>query len=344
VTNEFCTLFDVNYLPRALVLYRSLAETCSSFHLRAYCMDEQSHALLTRLDLPGVEPVPLWQLEQDDPELAATKAGRTQVEYCWTATPAICLHALSQDASLEAITYLDADLMFFRDPQPLFDELGDDSVLLVPHRFAPEHAHLEPLVGVFNVQFMTFRSDARGLEALRWWRERCLEWCYARHEDGKFGDQKYLDDWPQRFAGVHVLAHPGGGLAPWNVTTHTLTRTDAGLRVDGTELVFFHYHALQLYGGLAAVRRVGGARSSYRLEPGPPAIVWSTGYPIAPLELELLWRPYLLRLGDAVRTLRAVEPGFDAGFSAVAASLLTRQVVRELVPEPVRRRLREARR
>ncbi len=52
---------------------------------------------------------------------------------------------------------------------------------------------------------MTFkRNDGELVRS--WWEERCLEWCYARFEDGKFGDQKYLDDWTSRFnKQVHVL-------------------------------------------------------------------------------------------------------------------------------------------
>ena len=71
--------------------------------------------------------------------------------------------------------------------------------------------------------------DERGIAALRWWHDRCVEWCYQRFEDGKFGDQKYLDDWPDRFAGVHVVDHPGVGLAPWNVSRHELVLNGNGV-------------------------------------------------------------------------------------------------------------------
>src|SRR5262249_5291447 len=166
----------------------------------------------------------LDDLEEHDPGLLDVKPSRSRTEYYWTATPAVCSYALKTEPGLESITYLDADLMFFADPAPAFEELADGSILIVPHRYAPEHRIWEEPCGIYNVQFVTFRRDANGLAALDWWRERCLEWCYNRYEDGRFGDQKYLDDWPTRFGGVRVLEHLGGGLAPWNVGQYRLER------------------------------------------------------------------------------------------------------------------------
>jgi hypothetical protein len=137
---------------------------------------------------------------------------------------------------------VDADLNFYSDVKPIYDELGDDSILIVEHRYAPEHEHLAPKSGIYNVGTMAFRNDEKGLVCLRWWRERCLEWCYNRFEDGKFGDQKYLDDWPERFDGVVVLQHKGAGLAPWNVARYKLELNSRPITVDGQTLIFYHFH------------------------------------------------------------------------------------------------------
>jgi FkbM family methyltransferase len=311
--NEFCTLFDVNYLPRGLVLYRSLAEHCDEFRLRVYCVDRETKDVLDGLALPHLETIGFDELERDDPELLAVKSTRTRVEYCWTATPAICLHALHRDPGLEQITYLDADLMFYADPAPIFNELGHDSILIVPHRYANRWDQGAAVSGIYNVQFLTFKRDERGLEALDWWHERCIEWCFARFEDGKLGDQKYLDDWPERFAGVHVLEHPGGGLAPWNVESYVLTGTPEAPLVDGVPLVFFHYHSLRLHRGvLALLRRLGIRRGDFRA--GPAGFLWITSYPVPALERDLIWDPYLRALGRAYEDIRRIQPSFASGF------------------------------
>jgi SAM-dependent methyltransferase len=327
----FCTLFDRNYVSRGLVLHRSLARVCESFRLWVFCMDEESERVVRRLALPHVQIVSLAELEARDPALLSTKAARTQVEYCWTATPATCLRTLELDPDASGVTYLDADLRFFSNPQVLFDELGEDATLIVPHRYAPEHRHKEPTSGTYNVEWLTFRRDEDGLAALQWWHDRCIEWCFFRWEDGKLGDQKYLEQFPARFRRVHVLEHPGGGLAPWNVTAHELAEGSDGVPlVDGLPLVFYHYHSLRLYGSgpsTTAARLVGRVRS------GPFA--WTTNYPVSDEERRLVWDPYLHDLAEAAAS--AGDPTPVPYPPAELAAAARRVVVRGLAA--ARRRL-----
>jgi hypothetical protein len=244
---HFCTYFDRNYLSRGLALYHSLRRHCRRpFLLWILCFDDESYAVLRRLDLAGIRPIRRRDFEAGDSELAAARADRNLVEYYWTCTPSLPLYLFNHHSDIELITYLDADLFFFGDPLPIYDEFAGQSILIHAHRYAPEYAYNEDTAGIFNVGLMAFRRDAAGLECLRWWRARCNEWCYARHEDGKFGDQKYLDDWPERFPRVHVLQHPGAGLAPWNIGRYRLSFRGADIRVDGFPLIFFHFHALKL--------------------------------------------------------------------------------------------------
>jgi SAM-dependent methyltransferase len=336
--NEFCTLFDVNYLPRGLVLYRSLQRHCDEFRLRVFCMDERTKDILDRLGLPRLTAIGLDELESHDADLLAVKPSRTPVEYCWTATPAVCAYALETEPELEAITYIDADLMFFRDPEPIWQEFSDDSILIVPHRYATRWQSMEDASGIYNVELVTFRRDERGLEALSWWRDRCLEWCYFRVEDGKMGDQKYLDDWPERFEGVHVLEHSGGGLAPWNVERYELASHNGSVLVDDRELIFYHYHALRLYRPVSVVRALGPLAADYRYTAGPSRFVWATHYPVGRTERELVWEPYIRELGKAMN-----EVCGGGGLTCVAGRrALVRDVVRPHL-ERVRWALRRVR-
>jgi hypothetical protein len=310
VRPEFCTLFDAGYLPRALALYRSLSLHCAEFRLHALCMDAESERLLQELRLPHVRTVQARELESFDPALLEVRPTRTDVEYCWTAKASACLYVLGTGAAPEAITYVDSDLGFFGDPRPLFDEMGESSVMIVPHRFASAHRAAEATSGPYNAGWVTFRNDGRALAVLEWWRERCLEWCYFRFEDGKMSDQKYLDDWPERFEGVHMLEHPGGGLAPWNVAQYRLGERDGHVTVDGRELVFYHYHSLRLFRPTLLARATSALRDLPR---GGTPLLWSTSYPVSEVERRLIWEPYLRSLHLEWTLVRTIEPSLSAG-------------------------------
>lgn len=290
MNHDFCTYFDHRYLPRAIVMHRSLRRTSPGMRLWALCMDDAAYDALRRLGLPDLVPIRLTEFEAGDDELTATRAERSTVEYYFTCTPSLPLWVLRQDPKITDITYVDADLKFFAPVQPLFDGLGDASVSVVPHRFPPgreaDIAH-----GIYNVGWLTFRPDIVGLNALQWWRERCLEWCFDRIEDGKYADQRYLDDWPERF-GAAVLSEPGVNLAPWNLARHTLTRGPHGLLVDGEPLIFYHFHGVKKF-----VPRV----YDVHLE--------TYGVRLSNLITHDLYRPYLRELEAATSRARQLLPG-----------------------------------
>jgi hypothetical protein len=246
---NFCTLFDSNYISRGLALFESLKKVSPDFHLYIVAFDEDCFQYLKTLHEPRLTVISLSEFE--DEQLRQVKPHRTQAEYCWTCTPSVILYCIKK-YQLASCTYVDADMIFYDDPGILFREMNNASVLLTEHRYNKGY-DVSVTHGKYCVQFMFFKNDEPGLNALNWWRDRCLEWCFAYLEDGKFGDQKYLDDWPMRFRGVHVLQHPGGGLAPWNIQQYEPKEIAGKLFVSDKSgggrypVVFFHFHGLKFF-------------------------------------------------------------------------------------------------
>lgn len=244
---NFCTLFDSNYFSKGIALYNSLEKNCKNFHLYIFAFDDAAYYSLTQLKLNHATIISLKEFE--DEELLKVKPTRTIAEYCWTSTSSTILYVLN-NYNVESCTYLDSDIFFYSSPKPIFDELGNKSILLTEHNYSPQY-NKEVKSGKYCVQFITFKNDTRGRNALNWWRERCLEWCYNRYEDGKFGDQLYLDDWTDRFEGVHVLKHLGGGLAAWNVQRFNFLMKHnkiVGKEIatgQEFEVIFYHFHYLR---------------------------------------------------------------------------------------------------
>lgn len=243
---NYCTLFDSYYLNRGLAMHQSLLKNSRDFHLYIFAFDKKSENILKEMALQNVTVISLEEFEDD--RLLAVKSTRSKGEYCWTCTSSTIYYCINT-FKLDHCTYIDADLYFFSNPNVLVDEMGDSSVLITEHRYTKRYDQ-SAASGVYCVQFITFRNVPAGMKALTWWRDRCIEWCYDRFEDGKFGDQKYLDDWTTRFEGVHVLKNLGGGVAPWNVQQFSVEFGDTITVVERTTgrrftLIFFHFHAVR---------------------------------------------------------------------------------------------------
>ncbi len=250
-TEHFVTLFDSRFLLLGLTLNASLQRVAPNSHLWIICIDELVEQQISKLGLSHISTIPLRSIETED--LLAVKTSRTVGEYCWTLTPFSPQAVFDRAPDVSRVTYLDSDLFFFSSPEIIFGEFESSQkhVLITEHAYAPKHDRTA-LSGRFCVQFMTFRRTLEGLKVLKWWQERCIEWCYDRNEDGKFGDQKYLDQWPILFANeVHILRQVEKTLAPWNVD-HFLSKYSVSLMP-----VFYHFQSFRIVSDKLARLYVG---------------------------------------------------------------------------------------
>ena len=243
--HHYCTLFDRNYLYKGMLLYQSLLRhSTTDFCLWILCMDDIAYEFLKKLELKNVKLVTLAEYENE--QLLKVKKERTVAEYSWTGSANFCWHMLNRLPEGEMITYLDADMYFFSDPEVIFQEIGNASIAIVGHKFQGIRKKFEKYTGVYNVAWVSFKKDAEGTKACEWWKDRVLERCSADLKGGNIGDQHYLNDWPERFKNVHVIQHTGADIAPWNVNNYKFSLREDKVYVDAQPLVFYHFHNFAL--------------------------------------------------------------------------------------------------
>jgi hypothetical protein len=265
MTEHFVTLFDTNYAILGLALYGSLKRHAGDFCLWVVCMDSDTERLLLSLELPNLNVISLGEIENT--ELLTIKPGRTAGEYCWTMTPFSLNGVLKNNPHIRRVTYLDSDVFFFKDPRILLSELANAGkhVLITEHAYDPIYDQ-SVQCGRFCVQFVTMSNTPQGRHVCDWWELRCIEWCFNRIEDGKFGDQKYLDEWPHIFGSdVHVLNAVQETLAPWNVKRF-LSPDVFPVMYHFHGLRFMNDHRVRLYDGYDVGRLASRLYSAYLAE------------------------------------------------------------------------------
>jgi hypothetical protein len=284
---NFCTLFNTSYLAKGIALYNSLVKTCPEFHLYIFAFDDTTYKVLTDKNYPHATIISLHDFENE--ALLEVKKERSVAEYCWTCTP-FTIKFCIETYNLDHCTYLDADTFFYNDPTLLIKEMGENSVLITPHNYHSRYDQ-SAASGIYCVQFTCFKNNNEGLKVLNWWAQACLKWCYARYEDGKMGDQKYLDSWPYMFEGLHICRDAGAGLAPWNVLNYIFQKNDDLIILNNGPLFFYHFHDLKYL-----------SDNSWYLG----------GYEIPTDILENIYKPYLKALMATNEDLKTRYNGIDS--------------------------------
>lgn len=292
---NFCTLFDSNYLSRGLCMIDSLIEVCPDFKVFVFAFDNTTYSILSKINFPQMKVISLSDFE--DEQLLLIKSTRNRTEYFWTCTSSTILYCLS-NFEIDHCVYIDADIYFYSNPQVLVEEFDKYDVMITEHRYTKEY-DISNLYGKYCVQFLYFKNNQNGTHILNWWRNACLDWCYAKTEEGKFGDQKYLDNWTVLFEGVHVLNNLGGGVAPWNVQQYDIAKNGEGLmgfekkNKTSFSIVFFHFHHVIINDGRFI--------KSYNLGP----------YRLNEEVIKLIYKPYIKKLVKKELSLKMMVRSFE---------------------------------
>ena len=289
---NFCTLYNSNYAAKGLAMYRSLKGVCTDFHLYIFAFDDVLAEALEKMALPQVTVITLAEFEDED--LLRIKPTRSVAEYCWTCTSSTILYCLTH-FEIDQCTYVDSDIFFLENPRVMIDEIGSNDILITPHWFDKDHDNSHE-VGKYCVQFVTAKNTPNGLRVISDWRNDCIKWCYSHYEDGKMGDQMYLDVWPEKYEGICVSENMGGGVAPWNMHRYDFEKKDEKMYAREINMniyfpvIFVHFHFVYTY------RK--GLLYHFSFDT----------YPIKGQCAELIYRPYLRVLFDAYKEMRKVNP------------------------------------
>jgi hypothetical protein len=231
---HFVTLFDQHYLVQGLTLIGSLARRRVSHHVYVICIDDVTEVLLRKFNLLNVTPIGPSKYMSDD--LWKVKSERSLKEFCWTMTPYAVEFILKRYTTLKYVTYIDADLYFISFPNEILDkfERSTKSVLVTEHAYSHGYDRSDTS-GVYCVQFLSFKREATS-SVLTDWRNECRECCSERVTDGRFGDQMYLNNWPDKFPGlIQVMNHREIAVAPWNQR-----------RFGARRAIFYHFHGYKI--------------------------------------------------------------------------------------------------
>ncbi len=266
------------------------------------CLDSETKHIIDVLALEGVYTTHIEELVTREPRLSTARKDRSRRAFIWTITPLWIRDVLFTRATTEMTSYVDADLYFFSSANGLLDELGKDSISLIPHRFSENIEQQIIRSGIYNVGMMTFRRTTLSAAALDWWSNACLAHC-EEFPDGKvFGDQKYLDGWGERMDGTKVINNVGANLAPWNINQYGVTLHEGKVMVDETQLIFYHFHGVTILASR----------------------ILHTGMRIRKSDANIIYVPYAQAIDNAYKMIWNVDKHFRCGITKVTLRTLLR--------------------
>jgi hypothetical protein len=242
---HICTYFDFNFLPRGLALYNSIKKFHSDFRFYVLAFDSETYDYLRNLNDSRIVPVSFQTYNSFFNTSIENYEDRKQ--YYFSATPNICIYLLNKYSDIDILLYLDADVYLFNSLEPLYNEFGNSSIGICPHRLHPIVKRLTKNHGIYNVGVNLFRNNLVGKKCLNDWKQECESWYKGKpgYNLNYFSDQIFLDKWPEKYSEVKVIQHIGIDVAPWNAANYKFRKENNILYVNDFPVIIYHFSSLK---------------------------------------------------------------------------------------------------
>ena len=241
------TIFDKNYIVRTLAFYDALCKVEKECIFWFACMDQETKHIMSILDLPRVK---LFTIEDmGDTELLGTKSGRSYAEFVFTSKSAAMHYVMNKIPDGDALVFSDNDVIYFSSPKNILNRIASlgKSIAIVPHRFPKEKEYMNERVGRYNAGLVYFIAGENSRLCIRDWRKECVNWCYLKYENGRFGDQLYMNAWPEKYTGVYEIPDKGVNVGSWSLSNWKVSKKEGIFYIDESLLVCYHYHRIKFY-------------------------------------------------------------------------------------------------
>ena len=302
------SICDEKFIPRAYSMFNSL-KTSDYDEKCLITTDEISDSHKEEFEILGVRVRNLNEII-DKGTLNSINT-REKLSFLWTLPALVMKEFLNENSKYTDICYLDADLFFYNKIDHVLNAIPEGNLAIVPHRFSPRLKKYFKDSGKFNVSLVFLPVNDLGKKCGTRWAQQVKESCpiIPYYKNGKliYGDQGYLDEWPDIYSeNLTILDSPGIGLAPWNLQKYYYTFSNEIL-VDGNPLVFYHFSSHQY--GFFFAKKIGSVYKGKGRIPNKIYKIYETDLKKTLKILKIKkwrsrYRPFLIRAIDYVKRHR----------------------------------------
>lgn len=250
IKSVYCTVLSNKRLIQGIACYLSLFKVMKDFRLFILCVDDKCYNFMKDFKLPQIVCIKLDELNRMD--VMNIKKSRKLNQYCWSLKPVFINYLFEHLSSVERITYIDSDLLFFQNPEIIFTNQPDKSVLISDGKiFLPKCSkefisYIQNKTGNYNSGFISFKRDMNGIFCAKWWDNKCIESCTENPKEGIFGDQKYLDYMPCLFDNIGEITTPGVNIGHWNSQKYEFSQVDGEVMANNYRLIVYHFSGFRI--------------------------------------------------------------------------------------------------